>query len=75
MKWENYQLKDIANYWNGKVEASGLDSKNYISTDNLVPDRGGVVDSNYVPISGNVTSYSENDILISNIRQIGRAHV
>jgi len=68
MKWENYQLKDIANYWNGKVEASGLDSKNYISTDNLVPDRGGVVDSNYVPISGNVTSYSENDILISNIR-------
>lgn len=46
MKWENYQLKDIANYWTGKVEASILDATNYISTDNLIPDRGGVVNSN-----------------------------
>lgn len=68
MKWENYQLKDIANYWTGKVEASVLDATNYISTENLIPDRGGVVNSNYVPTSGNANSYSENDVLISNIR-------
>ena len=68
MKWENYQLRDIANYWTGKVEASVLDATNYISTENLIPDRGGVVNSNYVPISGNANSYSENDVLISNIR-------
>jgi type I restriction enzyme S subunit len=68
MKWENYQLKDIANYWSGKVEASVLDATNYISTENLIPDRGGVVNSNYVPTSGNSNSYSENDVLISNIR-------
>ncbi|NLT52690.1 MAG: restriction endonuclease subunit S [Ignavibacteria bacterium] len=68
MKWDNYQLKDIANYWTGKVEAGLLDATNYISTDNLVPDRGGVVNSNYVPTSGNANSYSENDVLISNIR-------
>lgn len=68
MKWENYQLKDIANYWTGKVEASLLDATNYVSTDNLIPDRGGVVNSNYVPTSGNANSYVENDVLISNIR-------
>lgn len=68
MKWENYQLKEIADYWTGKVEASFLDATNYISTDNLIPDRGGVVNSNYVPTSGNANSYSENDVLISNIR-------
>lgn len=68
MTWENYQLKDIANYWTGKVEASVLDATNYISTENLIPDRGGVVNSNYVPTTGNANSYSENDVLISNIR-------
>ncbi len=68
MKWENYQLKEIAGYWTGKVEASFLDATNYISTDNLIPDRGGVVNSNYVPTSGNANSYSEYDVLISNIR-------
>lgn len=68
MKWENYQLKDIANYWTGKVEASILDATKYISTENLIPDRGGAVNSNYVPTSGNVNSYNENDVLISNIR-------
>jgi type I restriction enzyme S subunit len=68
MKWENCQLKDIANYWTGKVEASVLDATNYISTENLIPDKGGVANSNYVPTSGNANSYSENDVLISNIR-------
>jgi type I restriction enzyme, S subunit len=68
MKWENYQLKEIANYWTGKVEATSLDASNYVSTDNLIPDRGGIVKSNYVPTSGNANSYSENDVLISNIR-------
>jgi type I restriction enzyme S subunit len=68
MKWVSYQLKDIANYWTGKVEASVLDATNYVSTDNLIPDRGGIVSSNYVPTTGNANSYSENDVLISNIR-------
>jgi len=68
MKWENYQLKDIANYWTGKVDATSLDASNYVSTENLIPDRGGIVNSNYVPTSGKANSYSENDVLISNIR-------
>jgi type I restriction enzyme S subunit len=68
MKWNSYQLRDIANYWTGKVGASALDASNYISTDNLIPDKGGIVNSSYVPKSGNANSYAEKDVLISNIR-------
>ena len=68
MKWEKYQLKKIASYWTGKVEATLLDTTTYISTDNLLPNKGGVVNSNYVPTSGIANSYAKNDVLISNIR-------
>lgn len=68
MNWEYYQLKNIANYWTGKIEANTLDATNYVSTENLLPERGGLVNSNYVPTAGNVNSFSENDVLISNIR-------
>jgi len=68
MKWEKYQLKEIANFWTGKIDATVLDSSNYISTDNLIPNRGGIVNSNYVPSLGKTNSFSENDVLISNIR-------
>jgi type I restriction enzyme S subunit len=68
MKWEIYQLKNIADYWTGKIDASVLAAANYVSTENLIPDKGGIVYSNYVPISGKANSYSEKDVLISNIR-------
>ena len=68
MKLENYRLKDIAGYWTGKVEASVLDETNYVSTENLIPSKGGIVYSSYVPKLGNVNSFLQNDVLISNIR-------
>ncbi len=68
MKWENCHLKKLTAYWTEKVDATLLDETNYVSTENLIPDKGGLVNSNYVPKSGNINSYSEKDILISNIR-------
>lgn len=68
MKWEKRKLKDISTYWMGKIEATELDETNYISTDNLIPNRGGIVSSKYVPKNGKANSYSEKDVLISNIR-------
>jgi type I restriction enzyme S subunit len=67
-KWVDCQLKDISSYWTGKVESSNLCESNYISTDNLIPDKGGIVESNYVPKSGKANSFSFNDVLVSNIR-------
>lgn len=68
MKWENLKLKEIASYWNGKIDAIELDETNYVSTENLVVERGGVINSSYVPTSGKANSYYENDVLVSNIR-------
>ncbi len=68
MKWEKYSLQEIANYWTGKIDASILNESNYVSTENLIPNKGGVIDSSYVPKGGNANSYSEKDVLISNIR-------
>jgi len=45
-----------------------MNKSNYVGVDNLLQNRGGRVDSNHVPSSGNVTEYRESDILIGNIR-------
>ena len=68
MKWAKYSLNEIADYWSGKMDSNVLNSTNYISTENLVQDKGGIVESSYVPIIGKVNSYKEKDVLISNIR-------
>lgn len=68
MKWENCRLKQISDYWTGKIDSSVLDETNYVSTDNLIPDKAGIVNSNYVPKSGRANSFQERDVLISNIR-------
>lgn len=40
----------------------------YISTENMLPNKGGVTESSSVPGEGKVTAYKKNDVLISNIR-------
>nr|WP_309577621.1 restriction endonuclease subunit S [Moraxella osloensis] len=45
-----------------------LNEKNYIGVDNLLQNRMGKTNSSYLPTSGNLTAYFENDILIGNIR-------
>ncbi len=61
-------LRDYATYSVEKVDNAKLDSKCYIGVDNMVPDRGGVTDSEYVPILGHSTLFEEGDILLGNIR-------
>lgn len=66
--WKEVSLGDVAPYFTKKIEASELNAMNYISADNMVVDRGGVVHSVYVPTSGKSTLYNQGDILVSNIR-------
>ncbi len=66
--WKEYKLGDIAPYFNEKLDAKYLKASNYISADNMLPERGGVLLSDYVPTNGKVTKYEINDILVSNIR-------
>ncbi|MDU8923357.1 restriction endonuclease subunit S [Pasteurellaceae bacterium LIM206] len=61
-------LGEVAEYSKIKIKAQNVDETNYIGVDNLLPNRAGKALSNYVPKEGNLIGYSENDILIGNIR-------
>ena len=67
-KWQEVTLSEVAPYWVEKVEAKELHEENYISADNMLPNKGGIVNSVYVPVSGKSSSFKPKDILISNIR-------
>lgn len=68
INWPEAELGVVAPYVKEKVNASAVDSTNFISTDNMLPNIGGITPSDYVPTSGKVAAYQENDVLISNIR-------
>ena len=59
-------LKDIATLRTEKVKF--LEIFNYISTENMLPDKGGIVAASSLPNSGNVSIYHKGDVLVSNIR-------
>ncbi len=61
-------LEDVAYYSSKRINASEIDSENYIGVDNLLPNKRGRVSSNYVPTEGTLIEYLPNDILIGNIR-------
>lgn len=62
------KLSDICEYRKGKVNVSNLTLKTYISTENMLPNKAGVVDANSLPSTALVQEYKENDTLVSNIR-------
>jgi type I restriction enzyme S subunit len=66
--WKSEALGDIANMQCDKISVSKLTVENYISTENMLPDRGGVEISAKLPTAGNVNIFSPGDVLFSNIR-------
>ncbi len=61
-------LGKITEYSKERTSADELDSSTYVGVDNLLQNRAGRIDSNYVPASGNLTRFQIGDILIGNIR-------
>lgn len=64
--WEVKTLADIADYV--KTTTKFDKAFNYVSTDNMLPQKQGLSGENLKPASGNVLCYEKDDILISNIR-------
>lgn len=64
--WEVKPLKQFAFYRTDTTKSEN--AYNYISTDNMLPDKQGISDETIYPSSGNIFQYKQNDILISNIR-------
>lgn len=61
-------LSQICDYSNDTILISELSLNNYISTDNMLPNRGGIVEATNLPPANSCSKFSENEILISNIR-------
>lgn len=67
-----YKLNQICDLITEKIPINELINANlistYISTENMLPDKCGIVAPSSVPTDGKVTAYKANDVLVSNIR-------
>ena len=67
-QWKEYKLGEVATFITDKTDASLFNKRNYISTENILPNRCGIKEASSLPDEGKVIAFSKNDILISNIR-------
>ncbi|MEA5026966.1 MAG: restriction endonuclease subunit S [Erysipelotrichaceae bacterium] len=61
-------LSEVCNYINEKIAVSELTTDNYISTENMLPGKSGVIRASSLPAVSRVSKYGVGDVLISNIR-------
>ena len=62
------KLSDICDFRKGKVEVENLNTKNYISTENMLPNKSGITDATSLPNVSSTQEYKNGDVLVSNIR-------
>ncbi|MDE6035807.1 MAG: restriction endonuclease subunit S [Ruminococcus sp.] len=62
------KLQDICIYVKGKISVKNLTNENYISTENMLPNKAGVTTASTLPATLKTQIYQKNDVLISNIR-------
>ena len=60
-------LSDICYYVSSKIPVGQVQLSNYVSTENLLQNKGGLSVANKLP-SGKVTAFQAGDVLVSNIR-------
>ena len=62
------KLSDICDFRKGKVDVSKLTLKTYISTENMLPNKGGITEASSLPTIQLTQEYKKGDVLVSNIR-------
>lgn len=62
------KLLDICSFRKGKMDIENLNTKNYISTENMLPNKCGITDASSLPTVSLVQEYKKGDVLVSNIR-------
>ena len=65
---KEYSLSEVASFVGDKVPASEISCDNYISTDNMLVDRGGVEPAIKLPAASKFNHFKPSDTLFSNIR-------
>ena len=63
-----YNLSDICDYAKGKIDVATLDEDTYVSTENMMPNKGGITRASSLPTVAQTQSFSAGDVLVSNIR-------
>lgn len=63
-----YSLSSLCEYRKGKVNVDGLNKDTYISTENMLPNKGGVIRATSLPTTSQTQEYKKGDVLVSNIR-------
>ena len=63
-----YKLSDICSYYKEKTDVAYLNERNYISTENMLPNKNGVVAASTLPTTKQTQKYEKGDVLVSNIR-------
>jgi type I restriction enzyme S subunit len=66
--WKVGTVSDLCEYSAKRVSINEISLDNYISTENMLQNRAGIVQAHSLPINGSVTNFEVGNILISNIR-------
>lgn len=67
-EWKKCKLGEICRYSCDKISLTSLNRNNYISTENMLPNKAGVTAAATLPNAVQTPGYSIGDTLISNIR-------
>lgn len=62
------KLSDICSFRKGKISVDGLNTSTYISTENMLPNKGGITEASSLPTVPLTQEYKKGDVLVSNIR-------
>ena len=62
------KMSEISIFSTEKISVSKLNRTSYISTENMLPNLSGIIESASLPKVDKVTSFKKGDILLSNIR-------
>ena len=66
--WALKKLKDLAFLVTDRIDVSKVSLENYVSTENMLPNKSGIEKAIKMPRYGSVTRFESRDILLSNIR-------
>lgn len=66
--WKKCRLGDVCYFGKDRIDIANLNLSNYISTENMLPERGGITEAANLPSVEQTPCFFADDILVSNIR-------
>lgn len=66
--WAAGCLADVASYTSNRITTNELSLNNYVSTENMLAEKKGIVEAANLPTVNTVPAYTTGNVLISNIR-------